>query len=110
MEQDPDRDRIAADEQRIGALLRAVEAPAPAALHSQIAARNAEVVQRPPRQWRMPAFALGLAGAAAAAVVALVLALSATTTPPTVLRVAKVALTSPAGSAPHGLVAKGTSL
>ena len=65
----PDRDQIAADEARIGALLRAVEAPAPAGLTQAIVARSA-----PRRSRRVPAFALTFATACAAAAVALVLA------------------------------------
>ena len=37
----PDRDHVAADAQRVGALLRAVEAPAPADLKRRIVERNA---------------------------------------------------------------------
>ena len=65
----PDRDQIAADEARIGALLRAVEAPAPAGLTQAIVARSA-----PRRSRRVPAFALTFATASAAAAVALALA------------------------------------
>ena len=41
MSEHPDREHVAADEQRIAALLRAVETPAPAALQQRIAALNA---------------------------------------------------------------------
>ena len=108
MSEQPDRERIVADEERIGALLRAVEAPAPAALHARIAARNA-----PRSAWRLPIPALGMAiaGAAAGAAVALIIVLgSGGTTAPTVLRVSQVALAAPTASAPHTLIAKGTSI
>jgi len=105
----PDRAQIAADEQRIGELLRAVEAPAPAALKHRIATRNA--ARRP--WWRgAPSIALGLAGAAAAACVALVLVLesSPSATPPTVVSASLVALERPTGPAPPRLVATGTNI
>lgn len=110
----PDRDLVAADEQRIGALLRAVEAPAPAALHRRIAELGA--ARRAPRtRWpfligaRAPAFALAGAFAAAVAVVA-VLALGSGTTPPTALRASLVALARPTAPAPRALVAAGTRI
>jgi len=91
----PDRSQVAADAQRIGELLRAVEAPAPAGLQRRIADRNA------PRRWWQgaPAIALGVAGAASAACVALILALTsgATSAAPTV-------------AAPRRLVATGTRI
>jgi hypothetical protein len=127
MSEHPDRDRVAADERQIGVLLRAVEAPAPAALHERIAAIAAE---RPPRRrllgtgWPAPrrgGFPLGIArphafgwaGAFAAAVavtVVLVLALGTSATPPTALRASLVALASPTAPAPRTLVAAGTTI
>jgi len=105
----PDRDQIAADERRIGELLRAVEAPAPARLHSRVGARNAR------RAWWQsgPAIGLGLAGAAAAACAGLVVALtsgSSAPPPPTVLSAATRALERPTGAAPARLVAAGTDI
>jgi hypothetical protein len=106
----PEPSRIAADEQRIGELLRAVEAPAPSGLKQRIAERNA--ARRP--WWQgAPAFSLALAGAAAAACVALVLALSSGSSavaPPTVLRTSEVALARPTGPALRGVVASGTNI
>lgn len=123
MSDHPDGDRVAADERRVGALLRAVEAPAPAALHERIAAIAAE---RPSRRrllgpaWPAPrhggrarAQVFGVAGAFAAAValtVALVLVLGTSTTPPTALRAALVALARPTAPAPRTLVAAGTTI
>src|ERR1700677_4712845 len=92
---EPDRDRALADEQRLAALLAAVEAPAPSALRRSVLERNAALVPRGRRRWvlPMPALALGLSGAAAAACVALVLLLTASspTPAPTVAKVALVA-------------------
>ena len=103
MGEDPDRDQIAADETRIGALLRAVEVPAPAGLTQAILARNA-----PRRSRRVPAFALTFATACAAAAVALLLA--AGPAAPSVVRAAKLALAAPAAGAPATLTATGTSI
>jgi hypothetical protein len=124
MSEHPDRDHVAADERRMGALLRAVEAPAPAALHERIAAIAAERRPRrallgtgwPARGWFLGITrprAFGLAGAfaaAAAAVAALVVALGTTTTPPTALRASLVALAGPTAPAPRSLVAAGTTI
>jgi hypothetical protein len=107
----PDRDRAAADEQRIAALLRAVEVPAPVELRRAIAERNAAVPQR--QWWRQgPAIGLGLAGAAAGACVALILVLTSgsAAAPPTVVRASLVALERPAQPARGGLVAAGTTI
>src|SRR5579872_5614085 len=109
MPETPDPDRIAADERRIGELLRSVEAPAPGGLHHRIAARN----QRRPWWQSAPAFGLAIAGAASAACVALVLALTSgpgAPAPPTVLRAALVALDRPTAPAPPALVATGTRI
>jgi len=103
MGEDPDRDRIAADETRIGALLRAVEVPAPAGLTAAILARNA-----PRRSWRVPAFALTFATACAAAALALLLAPGAAA--PSVVRAAEVALAAPTARTPATLTATGTSI
>ena len=99
----PDRDQIAADETRIGALLRAAEVSAPAGLTRAIVARNA-----PRRSRRVPAFALTFATACAVAAVALLLAGGASA--PSVVRAAQVALAAPAGGAPATLTATGTSI
>jgi hypothetical protein len=114
MPEKPDRDVAAADEQRIGALLRAVESPAPAALHQRIAELGAGR-QAPRARWpfllgaRAPAFAFAGAFAAAVAVVA-VLALGSGTTPPTALRASLVALARPTAGTPRSLVAAGTAI
>jgi hypothetical protein len=105
----PDGEQIAADEQRIGALLRAVEAPAPSGLQHRIAARNE--VRRP--WWRgVPAIGLGIGSLATAACVVLVLLLtsSSTATTPTVVQASLVALERPTGPAPSSLVAPGTGI
>jgi hypothetical protein len=101
----PESDRITADEERIDALLRAVEAPAPAALKSEIVARNAS---RAPRIRRVPAFALTFATACAAAALALVLGSGAAA--PTVMSAARVAFAGPTAATPATLVAAGTSI
>jgi hypothetical protein len=103
MDEIPDRDQIAADETRIGALLRAVEVPAPAGLTQAIVARNA-----PRRSWRVPAFALSFATACAAAVVAFLVAGGPSA--PTVVSAARVALAAPVAAAPATLTATGTSI
>jgi hypothetical protein len=105
----PEPSQIAADEQRIGELLRAVEAPAPPGLKRRIVERNA--ARRP--WWRgAPAFSLALAGAATAACVALVLALTSgsSVAAPTVMRTSQLALARPTGAASRGLVASGTNI
>lgn len=109
----PDRAQISADERRIGELLRAVEAPAPAALRHRITERiNERNSARRPWWQGAPSIALGLAGAAAAACVALVLVLTSGTsaTPPTVVSASLVALERPTGPAPARLVAAGTNI
>jgi hypothetical protein len=125
----PDRDRAAADEQRIGALLRAVEAPAPAAMHERIAElasprRRARAARLPVaragwpsamgargyfRRRRVPSFALAVAFAAAVTL-AVVLSVGTTTAAPTALRVSQVALASWTGPAPRSLIAAGTTI
>jgi hypothetical protein len=113
----PDRDRIDADEERMGALLRAVETPAPATLQLRIAELAAgESRGRRHATWRRrrgaPVFAFGLSVVVAAAVV-LLLALPGTTGPsaPTVVRTAEVALGAPTAPAPHArLIAAGTRI
>ena len=99
----PDSEQIAADEARIGALLRAVEAPAPTRLTQAILARSA-----PRRSRRVPAFALTFATACAAAVLALALAPGAAA--PSVVGAARVALASPTAGVPATLTATGTSI
>jgi hypothetical protein len=109
MSEHPDRERVAADEQRIVALLRAVEAPAPAALHQRIAALNA--ASRPRRRRpRAPVF--GFAGAFAAAAVALTIVLVTGTggAAPSALAASRLALERPTGPAPAALVAAGTTI
>jgi hypothetical protein len=115
MSDDPDRDRQAADEQRMRSLLAAVEAPAPPELRRSILERNAALgASSARRRWTlpMPAFALALSGVAAAACVALVLLLTtgSSSPPPTVARVALVALERPTAAAPASFVAEGTSI
>src|ERR1700729_4043312 len=88
MSETPERAQIAAAGARIGALLRAVEEPAPSALTHRITARNEA------RRWWQgaPALALGLSGAAAGACVALVLLLtSGSAAAPTVVEASLVA-------------------
>ena len=99
----PDRDQIAADETRIGALLRAAEVPAPAGLTQSILARNA-----PRRSRRVPAFALTFATACAAAALALLLAPGPAA--PSVVGAARVALAAPSAAVPATLTATGTSI
>jgi len=106
MSEMPDRDRIAADEQRIGELLHAVAAPAPAALQAAVAQRYHG--RRRVRGRRAPL--LGFATALAAAAVALALVLSSSTSAPTVVGVSKLALAAPTGGAPATLVAAGTTI
>jgi hypothetical protein len=100
----PDQDRAAADEQRMDALLRAVEAPAPAALQARISALAAE-----PRRERFT-LALALSGSLAAAAVVIALALSGGSAAPTALRVSQIALERASGPPPQALVAAGTSI
>ncbi len=100
----PDPNQIAADEARIGALLRAAEVDAPAGLRRAIVARNAPR----PRSRRVPAFALTFATACAAAAAALLVVGGATA--PTVARAAQLALARPTASAPATLVASGTAI
>ena len=109
MSEQPDRDRIAADEQLLAALLAGVEGPAPSALRREIIERNAAPRRR---LRRMPTLALGLAGAASAACAALVIALTSSgmTTPPTVASAALVALRTPTSHPPQGLTATGTTI
>jgi hypothetical protein len=104
----PDREQIAADERRIGELLRAVDASAPSRLQARIAARN----ERRPWWQGAPAFALGLAGAATAACVALVIVLTSSqiVMAPTVAAASRLALAQPTQRAVHGLVASGTNI
>ena len=99
----PDSGQISADEARIGALLRAVEAPAPPGLKQAILARNA-----PRRSRRVPAFALTFATACAAAALALLLAPGPSA--PSVVGAARVALAAPTAGAPATLTAAGTSI
>jgi hypothetical protein len=108
MPEHPDRDRVAADEQRIGALLRAVEAPAPAELHQRIAALNAGSRAR---RLRPHAPAFGFAGAfAVAAGLAIVLLVGTGSSPPSALAASRLALEQPTGPAPGALVAAGTAI
>src|SRR5579872_3319172 len=100
MSDEPDLSQIAADEDRLAALLRAVEVPAPSALRSEIIARNAA---RRRRSRRVPAFALTFATACAAVVLALTLATG--TAAPSVVRASALALAPTSGGAPARLVA-----
>jgi hypothetical protein len=111
MSEHPERDRVAADEQRIGALLRAVEAPAPAALQQRIAELAAGRRRRLPAVRGLRAPSLAFAGAFAAAIAAVVVLLtSGSTAPPTALRASQVALAAPTGPAPTSLIAVGTRI
>lgn len=103
-----DSDRVNADEQRVRALLGAVDAPAPGPLRARIAELNAAPPSR--RRLRLPALAFGGAFATAAAAAALVVVLTAGTSAPTALRTAAIALAQPRGSAPARLVATGTQI
>ena len=103
-----DSDRVNADEQRVRALLSAVDAPAPGPLRARIAELNAAPPSR--RRLRLPALAFGGAFATAAAAAALVVVLTAGTSAPTALRTAAIALAQPRGSAPARLVATGTQI
>ena len=105
MSEEPPRDRLAADEQRIGALLRAVEGPAPEALQQRIAAMAAPRAAR--RRARTPAFALALAVVVAVVVVA---SLAGGARAPTVAQAAQSALAPPSRAAPPALVAAGTTI
>jgi hypothetical protein len=107
MSETPDRDRREADQERIGVLLRAVEAPARPALHERIARLSAAPGARR-RGVRMPGFALAGACAAALAVV-LVLTLSGSTAP-TALGASKLALSNAQAPAPATLTAAGTRI
>jgi len=107
MSEIPDRDRREADRERIRVLLRAVEAPAPAALHERIA-RLATPRGERARARRIPGFALAGACAAALAVV-LVLTLSGSSAP-TALGASKLALSHAQGPAPATLTAAGTTI
>ena len=109
MSEDPDRERVAADEQRIAALLRAVEAPAPALLHQRIAALNAGSRARR-RLPRAPALGFAGAFAAAAAALAIVLVTSTGGAAPSALSASRLALARPTGAAPAALVAAGTTI
>jgi hypothetical protein len=106
----PDREQIAADEQRIGELLRAVEVPAPAGLQQRIGELNqAGAARARPRHRRRPLIGLAF-GFAAGIVLALVLRGATTPAPPTALRVSTVALERATGPAPYRLTAAGTTI
>lgn len=108
MSEHPDRERVDADEQRIAALLRAVEAPAPAALHQRIAALNAASRTRR-RRPRAPV--LGFATAFAAAVALTIVLVTGTGgAAPSALAASRLALERPTGPAPAALVAAGTTI
>lgn len=102
--EEPGRERAAADEQRIGALLRAVAVPAPPALQSRVAALAGE-----PRRGRFT-LSLALAGSLAAAAAVIAVALSGAPAAPTALRISQIALERPTGPAPAALVAAGTRI
>ena len=108
MSEHPDRDRVAADELRIGALLAAVEAPAPDALHQQIAALTAA---RRPRRSRPRAPSLAFAAALATAVaVAVVLVAGTGGSSPSALSASRLALEHPTARTPVTLIAAGTTI
>jgi hypothetical protein len=105
-EQPPDHAEIAAAQERIAALLRSVEQPAPPALHARIEALTAGRVTRT----RRPSPVFGLAGVCAAALVIVLVLVGGSVTPPTAFAAASVALKSPTGPAPGSLVAAGTTI
>ena len=112
MPEEPETGRQAADEQRIAALLHAVESPAPDTLYA-FTNQLIEGSQTQPRSVRrrrrvIIIDSVALAAAAVAVVVALIFA--AGTSPPTALRTARIALASATGPAPHALVASGTRI
>src|ERR1700690_1822420 len=106
--QPPDPAHTAADEQRLAALLRAVEAPAPAGLRQRVVELASAPGPLRRRRRRRPLLGLA-AGFAAAIVLALVLS-AGTPRPPSVLRVSQVALERAIAPAPRSLVAAGTSI
>ena len=106
MPEQPDLDRALADQERMRALLRAVEAPAPAALHQRIAELAAP---RPVRRRRRYRPALALAGGFALGIV-LVFAFGGASEPPSAVRISTVALERPTGPAPRTLIAAGTTI
>jgi hypothetical protein len=110
MPDQPDREQIAADERRIGELLRAAEAPAPPALQQRIGELNqAGAARARPRRRRRPLIAVAF-GFAAGIALALVLKGGTTPAPPTALRVSTIALERATGPAPHRLTAAGTTI
>ena len=108
MSEQPDRERASADEQRLGELLRSVEAPAPGPLRALIAELNAAPAAR--RRLRMPVLAFGAAFATAALAAVLIVVALGGTSAPTALRTAELALAQPRASAPQTLVAAGTKI
>jgi hypothetical protein len=102
-------DQALRDEQRIGALLRAAQSPAPAALHERVAELLAAAARQ---RRRRRASVLAPAGAFAVAVVALVVVLGTGTiaAPPSTLRVARLALADSSAPAPARLLAAGTAI
>ena len=112
-DQDPDRDLARADEQRLGELLRAVEAPAPDALHARVAelvaAAPAHRRLRAPRPRRRLGFALAT-GLAAAVAIVLAVTVGGSSPAPTAVRAAQLALARPQSSAPATLTAAGTAI
>ncbi len=105
-ERQPDHELAAADERAIAALLSAVQAPAPAALHARIAALAAH----PRRRARMRTPALALSGALVAAAVVLAIVLPASPTAPTALRVSQIALERANAPASRSRLAAGTTI
>ena len=114
----PDRDRIAADEQRIGALLRAVEAPAPAVAAARASrarrAQAADGARVPGARRRGRARLRVRLPVVVAAAVALVLVAARhdrADAAPTVVRASPVALARPTAAAPRArLIAAGTTI
>ena len=112
MREEPESGHVAADERRIAELLRAVEAPAPAALHAFTEQLIADRQPRPrsARLRRRIIIVDSMALAAAAVAVVLGLIFAAGNSPPTAIRTARIALSSARGPAPRTLVAAGTSI
>jgi hypothetical protein len=108
MPAEPDRDRAAADERRLGELLRAAQAPAPAGLARRIGELAGARAPRA-RSRRRPLIALA-GGFAAAIALAIAIVLVGGSQPPTLLRVSQIALARATAPAPRSLVAAGTTI
>jgi hypothetical protein len=109
MSDEPEPNLAAADERRLGELLSAVQAPAPAALQRAIGElADARAPRR--RRARRPLIALAGGFAAAAAAVLVIVLAGAAAKPPSVVRVSQIALERATAPAPRSLVAAGTTI